>query len=175
MLDHILKVQKIWHHINVFKSISDLFIHHNSLTTCDIGDGVVLICKGSSIAVIREKKFTYIDVNLQLRVVHLKFGSIGAVRNFASKFFSEKIVPDESNEYSLAFFKISSPGIDKIVFHLQLIPQKQSQESFSDDSMMSLSSMVSNMKNDMSNKSTKSCVSQPLKVKKVCARYFSSR
>ena len=129
-----------------------MFIYHNSLTTYDNGDGVVLICKGSSIAVIREKKFTYIDVNLKLWVVHLKFRSVGVVRNFASSFFSEKVVPDESDEYSLAFFKISSPGIDKIDFHLQLIPHKQSQESFSGDSMMSLSSMVSNMKNDMSNK-----------------------
>ena len=69
--DHIFEVQNIWHHINVFKNISDLFIYHNTLTTCEIGDGTVLIYKGSSIAVIWEKKFThvfkpYIDVNLKL-------------------------------------------------------------------------------------------------------------
>ena len=69
--DHIFEVQNIWHHINVFKNISDLFIYHNTLTTCEIGDGTVLIYKGSSIAVIWEKKFThvfkpYIGVNLKL-------------------------------------------------------------------------------------------------------------
>ena len=45
-----------------------------------------------------EKKFTYvfkpyIDVNLKLLAVHLKFGSIGAVCNFASNFFSEQVDP----------------------------------------------------------------------------------
>ena len=169
--DHIFEVQKIWHHVNVFKNISGLLIYHNTLTTCDIGDDAVLIYKGSSIAVIWEKRFTYvfksyIDVNLKLRTVHLKFGSVGAVRNFASNFCSEQVVPYGSDEYSIAYFKISPPGIDKIDFQLQLIPYKQSKESFSGDSMMSLSPMVCNMKSDMSNKSTESCASQPFKVKK---------
>ena len=50
--DHIFEVQKICHHVNVFKNISDLFIYHNTLTTCEIDDGRVLIYKDSSIAVI---------------------------------------------------------------------------------------------------------------------------
>ena len=58
--DHVFEVQKIWHHVNVFKNTSDLFIYHNTLTTCEIGDGAVLIYKGSSIGVIWEKKFTYV-------------------------------------------------------------------------------------------------------------------
>ena len=60
----------------------------------------------------------------------------------------------------MAYFKISAPGIGKIDFQLQLIPQKQGTESF--NSMdMPLSSMICNMKSDMmSNKST------PFKVKK---------
>ena len=93
--DHIFEVQKIWHHVNVFKNISDLSIYHNTLTRCDIGESAVLIYKGSSIAVIWEKKFTYffkpyINVNFKLSAVHLKFGSIGAVRNFASNFLVSK-------------------------------------------------------------------------------------
>ena len=93
--DHTCEVQKIWHHVNVFKNISDLFIYHNTSTTCDIGDDAILIYKGSSIAVIWEKKFTYvfkpyINVNFKLSAVHLKFGSIGAVRNFASNFLVSK-------------------------------------------------------------------------------------
>ena len=165
--DHIFKVQKIWHHVNVFKNISDLFIYDNTVNISEIGDGVVLICKGSSIAVIWEKKFScvftpYIDVNLKLRAVHLKFGSISAVRNFnfGSTFFSEQVVPYGSGKYSIAYFKISAPGIGKIDFQLQLIPQKQGTESF--NSMdMPLSPMICNMKSDMmSNKST------PFKVKK---------
>ena len=43
----------------------------------------------------------YIYVNLKLRAVHLKLGSIGAVHNFARNFFSEQVVPYESNEYRL--------------------------------------------------------------------------
>ena len=91
------------------------------LTTFDNGDGAILIFKGSSIAVIWEEKFTYIfkpciDVNLKLRAVHLKFRSIGAVRTFASTFFSEQVVSYGSDEYSIAYFKISPPGIDKIDF-----------------------------------------------------------
>ena len=46
--DHIFQVQKIWHHVNVFRNIFDLFIYHSTLTTYDIGDGAVLIYKGSS-------------------------------------------------------------------------------------------------------------------------------
>ena len=47
---------------------------------------------------ISEKNFTYvfkpyIDVNSKLRAVHIKFGSIGAVPNFASKSFSELVAP----------------------------------------------------------------------------------
>ena len=84
------------------------------LTTFDNGDGAILIFKGSSIAVIWEEKFTYIfkpciDVYLKLRAVHL-------VRTFASTFFSEQIVSYGSDEYSIAYFKISPPGIDKIDF-----------------------------------------------------------
>ena len=117
--DHIFKVQNIWHHVNVFKNISDLFVYHNTLTTCDIGDDAVLIYKGSNIAVIWEKKFTYvfrpyIDVNLKLQAVHLKFGSIDAVGNFATNFLSEQVVPYGSGEYSIVYFKVSPPGIDKI-------------------------------------------------------------
>ena len=90
------------------------------MTTGDIGDCAVLMCKGSSIAV---EKFTYvfkpyIHVNLKLRAVHLKFGSIDAARNFASKFFSEQVVAYGSDEYSIAYFKISPPGIDKTDFQL---------------------------------------------------------
>ena len=111
--DHIFEVQKIWHHFNIFKNISDLSIYHNTLTTCEIGDGAVLIYKGSSTAVIWEKKLTsvfkpYIDLNLKLRAVHLKFESIGAVRNFARNFFIEQVVPYGSDEYSIAYFKISA-------------------------------------------------------------------
>ena len=47
--DHIFEIQKIWRHVNNFKNISDLFIYHNTLTTCEIGDVAVLIYKGSSI------------------------------------------------------------------------------------------------------------------------------
>ena len=162
-------MQKIWHHVNVFKNIFDLFIYHNTLSPCDIVDGAVLIYKGSSIAVKWEKMFayvfkSYIDVNLKLQAFHLKFESLGAVRNFANNFFSEQVVPYRSDEYSIAYFKISSPRIDKIDFQLQLIPHKQSKESFSGDGMMSLSPMVCNMKSDMSNKSTESCASQQFKV-----------
>ena len=68
------------------------------MITCEIGDGAVLICEGSSTAVIWEKKFTYdfkpyIDVNLKFRAVHLKFRSTVAVRNFAGNFLSERVVP----------------------------------------------------------------------------------
>ena len=64
------------------------------MTKCDIGGGAVLIYKGSSVTVICEKKFTYVfkpctDVNLKLRAVHIKIGSIDAVRNFPSNLFSE--------------------------------------------------------------------------------------
>ena len=132
-----------------------------------------MIYKGSSVAVIWEKKFTYvfrpyIDVNLKLQAVHLKFGSIGAASNFARNFFSEQVVPYGSGEYSIVYFKVSPPGIDKIDFQLQLIPRKQNKESFSGDGMMSLSPMLCNMKSDMSNKSTASCESQLFKVKKLC-------
>ena len=104
--DRIFEVQKIWHHVNIFKNISDLFMYHNTLTTCEIGDGAVLIHKGSSVAMIWEKKFTYvfkpyIHVNSKFRAVHLKFGSIGAVRNFASNFFSEQVVPYGSDKYTV--------------------------------------------------------------------------
>ena len=124
-----------------------------------------------------EKKFTclfkpYIDVTLKLLAVHLKFGSIGAVSNFASNFFSEQVDPYGSDEYSVAYFKISPPGIDKIQFRLQLIRHKQSKESFSGDSTMSLSPMVCNMKSDMPNKSTESCASQSFKVKKAVLGTF---
>ena len=155
---HIFEVQEIWHHVNVFKNISDLFIYHNTLNTCEIGNGAVLINKGSSIAVIWEKKLRYvfkpyIDANLKLRAVRLKFGSIGAVRNFASNFFSEQVVLYVSDEYSIAYFKINAPGINKIDFQLQLISHKQSKESFNGMDMP-LSPMVCNMKsNMMSNKS----------------------
>ena len=88
------------------------------------------------------------------------------MRNFASNFFSEQVVPYGSDEYSIAYFKIRAPGIDKIDFQLQLIPHKQSKESFNGDGMMSLIPMACNMKSDMSNKSTVSCASQPFKVKK---------
>ena len=40
---HIFEAQKIWHHVNVFKNISDLFIYHDTLITCEIGYGAVLI------------------------------------------------------------------------------------------------------------------------------------
>ena len=68
-----------------------------------------------------EKKFThvfkqYIDVNLKPQAVHLKFGSIGTVPNFTSNFFSEQVVPYGNDEYSIAYLKISAPGIDKIGF-----------------------------------------------------------
>ena len=94
------------------------------MTTLDIGDGAVLIYKGSSIAMIWEGKFTYIfkpyiDVNLKLLAVHLKFRSIGAVRTFASNFSSEQVVAYGSDEYSIAYLKISPPGTDKIDFQLQ--------------------------------------------------------
>ena len=87
-------------------------------------------------------------------------------------FFSEQVVPYESDEYSIAYFKISPPGIDKIDFQIQLIRHKQSKESFSGDSM-SLSPMVCNIKSDMSNKSTESCASQPFKVKKAVLGTFN--
>ena len=66
------------------------------------------------------------------------------MRNFASNFFSEQVVPYGSDEYSIAYFKISPPGIDKIDFQLQLIQHKQSKESLIGDGMMLLSSMVCN-------------------------------
>ena len=74
--DHIFKVQNIWHHVNVFKNISDLFVYHNTLTTCDIGDDAVLI--------------------------------------YNRNFLSEQVVPYGSGEYSIVYFKVSPPGIDKI-------------------------------------------------------------
>ena len=78
------------------------------------------------------------------------------MRNFASNFFSDQVVPYGSDEYSIAYFKISAPEINKIDFQLQLIPHKQSKESFNGDVTMSLSPMVHNIKCDMSNKSTES-------------------
>ena len=43
-----------------------------------------------------------------------------------------------------------------MVFQLQVIPHKQSKESFSGDRMMLLGPMVCNRKSDMSNKSIES-------------------
>ena len=111
----------------------------------------------------------YIDVNSKLRAVHLKFGSIGAVRSFASNFFTELVVPYGSDEHGIAYFKIGAPRIN---FQLQLIPHKQSIESFIGDGMMSLSPMVCNMKSNMSNKSSESCALQPFKVRKAMLGTF---
>ena len=61
------------------------------------------------------------------------------MRNFASNFFSEQVVPYGSDEYSIAYFKINPPGIDKIDLQLQLITHRQSKESFNGDGTMSLS------------------------------------
>ena len=87
-----------------------MFICHNTLITCEIGDGAVLIYKGSSTAVIWEKKFTfdfkpYIDVNLKFRAVHLKFGSTLTVRNFAGDFLSERVVSYGSTSIILLISK----------------------------------------------------------------------
>ena len=64
------------------------------MITCEIGDGAVLIYKGFSIAVMWKKSLhvfkPYTDVNLKLRTVHLKFGSIGAVHNLARIFLVSK-------------------------------------------------------------------------------------